>query len=283
MLESMAKLAKMNSWRRAEFAGLLVALFGLLILVWPAFARSENDPVAPCGSDGLRPYPAFAETPNARIWRAGEIAPDWAPADCIGWAADGFTVLTAIAGYFHFDGSTDDLLARFGALSAWRGIIYWSVTDDRWEKLIADATALDSSNLKQRRPDFTLAELKSGADLYFLQKDNRSLDRVIYRMRVIAIEPGRLVVTIENVSAVSLFVFTVFDPGDLESTYIFGKISPTSWGFYSLSGVRERTAVIGNHEDSYLNRAAAIYRHLVGIPGDQGPPLRIICAVDDGC
>jgi len=279
----MGKSATLGSRRRAGFVGRRpLALFAVLILAWPALARSESGPIAPCGSDGPSPYPAFAEPPNARIWRAGEIAPDWAPADCIGWAADSFTVLTAIAGNFRFDGSIDDLLARFGALSKWRGITYWSVTDGSWQTLIADAAALDGSNHQQRRADFTLPELKSGSELYFLQKDNRSADPVIYRMRVTAIEPNRLVVAIENVSAVSLFVFTLFYPGDLKSTYIFKKVSQAGWGFYSLSGVRESAAVIGNHEASYLNRAAAIYRHLVGISGDQEPPL-LICPVGDEC
>ena len=254
-----------------------------LLLAWPATARSEGGPIAPCSSDGTAPNPSFAESPNARIWRAGEIAPDWEPAACISWAASRFTVLTAIAVYFQFDGSVDDLLAKFGAVSGWRGILYWSVTDGRWDTLITDAAALDLSNHQERRTDFTLSELKSGADLYFSQKDNRSSQPVIYRMRITAIEPNRLVVTIGNVSAVTLFVFTLFDPGDLESTYIFEKVSPASWGFYSLSGVRERAAVIGNHEASYLSRAAAIYRHLVGIPGDQGPPLGLTCPVGDEC
>ena len=269
----MAKSADWHSGLCGQPIRQLAALLALLILVWPADAHSERGPIAPCGSDAPAPYPAFADPPNARSLRAGDIATGWVPATCIGWASQRFTVLTALAGQFRFDGSVDDLLLRFGAQSAWRGIRYWSITDGRWDTLITDAAALDSSNHRQRRTDFTLPELKSGADLYFLQKDNRSSDAVIYRMRVTAVEPNRLVVTIENASAVSVFIFTLFDPGDLESTYIFEKLRPTDWGYYSLSGVREAAAVIGNHEASYLNRAAAIYRHLLGIPGDQEPPL----------
>ena len=44
------------------------------------------------------------------------------------------------------------------------------------------------------------------------------------------------------------------------------------WGYYSLSGAREGAALLGSHGSSYLNRAMAIYRHLAGLPGDQGPP-----------
>jgi hypothetical protein len=269
----MANFAEGHPELRAEPVRWLGALLALFILVAPAVALSESGPIAPCRSDGPAPYPAFADSPNARSWRAGDIATGWAPAQCIGWASQRFTVLTALAGQFRFAGSAEDLLARFGALSAWCGIKYWSVTDGRWDTLITDAAALDSANHQRRRADFSLPELKSGADLYFLQKDNRSGDAVMYRMSVTAVEPDRLVVTIQNVSTVSFFIFTLFGPGDLESTYIFQKLAPLNWGYYSLSGVREGAAVIGNHEASYLNRAAAIYRHLVGIPGDQEPPL----------
>ena len=269
----MTKPTGRHSEPRGDSVRWLGALLALLLLVWPEIVRSETGPIAPCESDGPAPYPAFADSPTARSWRAGDIATGWVPAACIGWASRRFTVLTALAGQFQYDGSVDDLLAKFGAQSAWRGIKYWSVTDGRWDTLITDATALDSSDHQQRRTDFTLPELKSGTDLYVSQKDNRSADAVIYRMKVTAVESNRLVVTIENVSAVSLFIFTLFDPGDLESTYIFEKLAPTKWGYYSLSGVREGAVAIGNHEASYLNRAAAIYRHLVGIPGDQEPPL----------
>jgi hypothetical protein len=182
-------------------------------------------------------------------------------------------VLTALAGTFKFAGTADDLLLRFGALSAWRGIQYWSVTDGRWDTLIADAAALDGSSAARRRADFTLGELKSGANLYFLQQDNRSSNAVTYRMKVEALDANRLIITVENVSAVSVFIFTAYDAGDLKSTYVFERLSPAVWGYYSLSGAREGLAFVGNHDSSYLNRALAIYRHLAGIPGNQEPPL----------
>jgi len=152
-------------------------------------------------------------------------------------------------------------------------MLYWSVTDKRYQALVTDAAALSGPDSSLRRPDFTLGELRSGTDLYFMQQDNRSSDKVVYRLRVQAIDSDRLVVTVENVTQVSVFIFTAFDPGDLKSTYIFTRLSPASWGYYSLSGAREEAALLGSHGSSYLNRALAIYRHLAGLPGDQGPPL----------
>jgi hypothetical protein len=181
-------------------------------------AGAADGPVAPCKPGDPAPLPAFGDPENARNWHPRDIAATWSPSACIAWASQRFTVLTALAGNFKFGGSADDLLVRFGALSAWRGIQYWSVTDGRWDTLITDAAALDASNPRRRRADFTLAELKSGADLYFQQQDNRSSDAVVYRMKVEAIDINRLIITVENVSAVSLLIFTAYDAGDLKST-----------------------------------------------------------------
>jgi len=90
--------------------------------------------------------------------------------------------LTVVAGSFRFSGSADDLLGRFAAISSWRGIQYWSITDGSWETLITDSTAVGDRPAK-RRPDFTVAELKRKGPL-FVQRDNRSPANVTYRMRV---------------------------------------------------------------------------------------------------
>ncbi|HEY2890695.1 MAG TPA: DUF6675 family protein [Dongiaceae bacterium] len=244
-------------------------------------ADAVNGPLAPCEPSSPT-YPVFADPPRAQNWHNSELGPGWSPADCVSWAVEPFTILTALAGRFEFAGSGEDLALRFGAFSAWRGMLYWSVTDKRYQTLVTDAAALSGPDSSLRRPDFTLSELRSGADLYFMQQDNRSSDRVVYRLRVLAIGNDRLVVTVANVTQVSVFIFTAFDPGDLKSTYIFIRLSPTSpgtspggtsWGYYSLSGAREGAALLGSHGSSYLNRALAIYRHLAGLPGDQGPPL----------
>ena len=258
---------RLPAGRRVCWLGTLLAC---LILVWPFVARSDNGPIVPCGAP---PYPPFAEPPNVRNWHASDLPAGWVPASCVGWASQHFTVLTALAGRFGFRGDADDLLARFGAQSAWRGMRYWSVMDKTWNVLITDASALAGPGDRQRRRDFTVAEMKSGAELYFLQQDNRSSNPVVYRMRVMATEPTRLVVAIENVSPVTMLLFTLFGPGDLEATYVFQQLAPAIWGYYSLSGAREGAAVIGNQDASYINRAAAIYRHLIGILGDQGGPL----------
>jgi hypothetical protein len=89
----------------------------------------------------------------------------------------------------------------------------------------------------------------------------------------IACESGRaddrFTIDIENVNSVWLSVFPIFAPGDLVSTYIAERLSPTMWGYYSLWGVRQDGAG-RNQEGSYVDRALAIYRHVVGVLFDRG-------------
>jgi hypothetical protein len=145
------------------------------------------------------------------------------------------------------------------------------VTDARWEVSIREASAVGDADQRRRRGDFSLAELQSGRDLYFEQKDNRSSGQVVYRVRVEVLDRDRVEIAIGNVTDVSLLLFTLFDPGDLRSLYIMERLSPRVWGFYSLTGVRGGMFV-SDQPASYINRAIAIYRHIVGIPTDQNPP-----------
>ena len=100
----------------------------------------------------------------------------------------------ALAAHFSHSSTSDALLQRFGAISTLKGLQYWSVTEGGWRTLITDAAALTGPDLDHRRPDFTLAEMRSGKKLYFAQSDNRGGGEVVYRMRVREISATRLVV-----------------------------------------------------------------------------------------
>lgn len=247
----------------------IILLLTLLVLAGPAELRADVG--WPCESALLPPYPSVGAPPNLRLIRSRELASISAPGNCqarIPWRS---TLMVAMAGSFRYDGNADGLLARFGAISASRGIKYWSVTDGAWRVLVTDAGALDGMDVPRRRQDFTAAEMASGRDLYFEQHDNRSSDLVTYRMRVLEHDEDHAAITVENATSVWLFVIPLFDPGDLQSLYIVRRLSPGVWGFASLSGAREGVLNPGA-AGSYVNRAVAIYRHIVGIPTDQDPP-----------
>jgi hypothetical protein len=180
--------------------------------------------------------------------------------------------VVAIAGEFHYDGTMDDLLVRFGAISTLTNVKYWSVTENDWRTLITGASALLGPNLSEPRNDYTATEMKSGADLYFMDTDNRLGEPVIYRMRATA-KGEHLVITTENVSVVKKFMLPLANAGDLQSINYLAGIGPGTWSYYALA----RTGgpplnVLGVvRNESYVNRALALYSHFTNTVVD---PLR---------
>ena len=198
------------------------------------------------------------------MWTSSELG-SWTPPACTGFTAKGDGVLVAVAGSFSFTGSADDLLARFGAISALKGLKYWSVTEGGWRTLITKAAALEGANVDRPRSDFTLAEMRSGADLYFAQSENRAGGDVVYRLRVRDFGPNRFVVAIANASPVSRYLVTLFNPGDLASVHFLERRGPGVWGYYGLAWAGDSlVSRLAVPEASYVNRALALYRHFLG-------------------
>ena len=198
------------------------------------------------------------------MWTSGALG-GWTPPACAGFTTKGDGVLVAVAGSFPFTGSADALLARFGAVSALKGLKYWSVTEGGWRTLITQATALEGPDLNRPRPDFSLPEMRSGADLYFAQSENRAGGDVVYRMRVRDFGPNRFVVAIENASPVSRYLVTLFNPGDLASVHFLERRGPGVWGYYGLAWAGDSlVSRLAVPDASYVNRALALYRHFLG-------------------
>jgi hypothetical protein len=234
---------------------------------------TEWGPRLPCGEAPRPGYSTLGEPPAVRVWTDEELSGGWDPPDCARWAQRDYRMLVALAGSFHHDGDVEDLLSRFGAVSALTEIRYWSVSDKVWRPLVTEATALSAPDATRRRSDFTVAEMVLGQVLYLAQHDNRSSGPVVYRMHLLEIRPGRLMMQTENVTAIRLWLLPMFGPGDVQAIYVLERLSADVWGYYSL--IRADTAsklLKGGHEASYINRAVAFYRHLAGIPTDRDPP-----------
>jgi hypothetical protein len=241
----------------------------LVLLALAGAARAQGEPSLPCAAPARGEFPAIGEPPRIRIWKGA--APDQPPTPCVGWPPAKLVI--ALAGRFRSDGSTDAVLARLGAVSTLAGIRYWSVTDGQWTTLIETATALDAPDPTQPRRDFDVAEMKSGRDLFLAQKDNRSSGAVVYRLRVLEAGTERLTLEIENVTALRFFLLRLFAPGEIKSLYVVDRHGADAWNYYALTWIgRDAAGAAEDYEKSYVNRAAAFFRHIAGIPTDQEPP-----------
>jgi hypothetical protein len=188
----------------------------------------------------------------------------WAPPSCLPWPVAQYRILAAAAGGFRHDGSAESLLGRFGAVSAKKGLRYWSASDQAWRVLVEDAAALVGAR-GGRRADFTPAELKPGVDRFYEERDNRSAGPVVYRMRVLEAGAERIVIETQNASPVRAFLATLFPPASLRAVYFLERRAPGTWDLYLLSSTGpEASALATVSEASYVNRANALFRHYTG-------------------
>jgi hypothetical protein len=243
--------------------------------VWALAVALTGNAFAAAPACVLAPPPAFAAVgtpPSVTVWK--EDAARWTPPACLGWPEGKASLVVALAASFRHDGDAASLLARLGAISTLRGLRYWSVRDAAWRSLVVDAAALSEPRAGSRRADFATAEMQAGAELFFEQHDNRSSSPVVYRMRVLEAGAERIVVETENVSAVRTLLVTLFPPGALRGASLVERRAPGVWHFYGVSWAgAEASPLAGLSEASYVNRAAALYRHFIGVASDGEPPL----------
>jgi hypothetical protein len=238
-----------------------------------AISRAETSAFPPCDAD-LPPsfYAPVGTAPNIEIWKQPSLAEMPPQAACLGLAAPDLRMLVTVAATFENAGGAPAILARFGEVSKLLSVRYWSTTDKKWRPLVLAAAALTTRDSGQPRDDFTNTELQRGQDMYFSQKDSRGAGEVIYRVRVLESSRARLVIETENVTAVRLFALTLLKPGGMHALYFFEERARGIWTYYGLTRIAEGSWLISGHDDSFINRIVALYRHITGIPTDMEPP-----------
>ena len=249
----------MNTILRVLMAGLALAA--------PGAAVAAPFPVPPCGPEIATPVPAANGAPRSEIWHGDDLVGWQAPA-CLGAREASPILAVALAGAFAGPADADALLAKFGAISQFVGLRYWSVTDRRQELLVRDAYAVTDPVSQTRRADFTPAEMRMGRDLYFVQQDNRSTGMVVFRTQVSIVDADRFVIAVDNVTPVRFYLFDLYPPGTLRTTYVVDQAPAGHWHFYSLTEVEPGASSLAlQSEVSYVNRARAFYDHVAGPPG----------------
>jgi hypothetical protein len=255
-----------RGWRRLA---LVAAVTMMQPAAWPA---PEEGPQAPCGAEAIPGYPDVDAPPAVRVWSGRELGANWAPPNCTGWAAPGFSTLVVTAARFRSTGGMDGLLQRIAQISALTGIRYWSTTHQAWRALILSAYALTGPAGDHRRNDFSGSDLAEGKTFYYAQEDSLS-GKGTYAMRIRSATPERLVFTTENISTLRYLLLPVFHPGDIQSAYFLEREAGDVWRYYNLVRTgKKANSLVSGHSASSVNRAVAFYRHLAGIRTDQEPP-----------
>lgn len=256
---------------RKKFALRAAAEALFLAAACPSFAQPQVGLPPPCALPDWPPSAIAGAPPTVATWTLAQLPREWVPQSCVGWDVRRFTSFAVVVGTFQAEG-IEAVLERIGAISAYKGMRYWSVSDRRLEPLVTDAFSVETPGPNNRRPDFTPNEMQVDRDLFFVEHDNRSSDPVIYRIRVVERSADHVVVDIANANKVRALLMTLFEPGDLRtSLFIYGSQDGT-WTCYALSGFHPTmlTGLLDKHK-SYLNRLIALYGHIAGSDGSMLP------------
>ncbi len=220
----------------------------------------------PCGAPPSPTYPVLGAAPVVQVWNRS----NWVPPACTGWSASDSATIVATAARFRNVTGAESLRRRIGAISALKGLLYWSTTEKRWQPLILAATALTGPDA-EARPDFQPQEIVANRTLWAEEEDNR-LGKATYRIQIVESGDHRLVFASENHTPLRLLGLPIFSPGEFQSICFLERESKDVWRYYSLARMGKQVSLIlSGNEASLINRAVASYRFLAGIPADQEP------------
>jgi len=248
-------------------------LLFLLLLLAPDISRSAGAPMRPpCGDPPIPAYAPPGQPPLTDVWSESELRRSgWFAPDCLNWGASRTRLVAALAGQFQFAGPADELIARIGRISGLKTVRYWSVTHKAWQQLVSDAGVLEDPQGKAR-PDINPSELVPGRSLFYFEMSQTG--RTVYRLTVTARTPERIVVATENVTPIHFGILTAFEPAAMQTVIFLDKRGPGLWGYYqTIRATAGASALALGSDASYVNRLAALYRYVAGIPTDQEPPL----------
>lgn len=253
-----------------QTAALLLGLILAVSAIGPAQAQdavaSVIAPVPPCAGEPQPAFPAADQPPEILVLRDGEIG-SWQPPGCLGLNPLASNAVIATAGRFHEPGGIDAVARRVGQISRLTGIRYFSVRNEGWRTLYAQAHALDG-NGADRRDDFSAAEVVPGTTLRFLQEENSLLSPVVYRLNVRERSADRLVYEIVNETPLRALFLRAGEPGDFRQIYAIEREAGETLRYYSLVDVRFRTGPFSLSSWSFRYRAHAYFRFVAGQSSD---------------
>jgi hypothetical protein len=241
-----------------------------LLLVARAVAAQSSGLHPPCGAPTEPPYAAPSSPPNVAIWHEGDLqASRWIPASCLGWSGRSRLAIS-VAGEFAAAGGLDELLRRIGGFSHYSEIRFWAPTRHDWRPLVESAGLLSAAASATSSADASPDRFVAGRSLDYFEVD--ASGRSTYRMTVRERTPERVVLAIENTSAIRLMLVSLFDPGALQSVLFLEHHDGNLWRYYQATRAGDGTSTMAlGSTASYVNRLTAFYGYVAGQPGGSQP------------
>ena len=146
----------------------VVRLAAALLFFWLAAPALAETPVVPCAGPRIE-FPPVGAEPITRIFKDSDLV-GWKPPACTGWPAEKFEFIGTAAASFRHNGDTTELARRYGAISEYVGMRYFSPRRQAWRELSFEAFALRDANRADKRDDFTAAGFVPGSPRYFRQR-----------------------------------------------------------------------------------------------------------------
>jgi hypothetical protein len=240
------------------------SLLQALLCLWPGLAAGGGPPLV-CGQAPPPAFPPPDKPPIVQSWlqdgrQDGPLLPD-----CGHLRGREFELLVRVTASFNAPGEAADMLLRMGAVSSMKGMTYWSFSDRRRQLLVRESFAVEGPTSTKPRADFTLAELRSGALLHYLQSDNRTSALVPYSLKVLLSGNDGFTLRIENLADVRFMGVTFVPARAMQWVVTIERLGPERWGYRSLLGVQQLG--FGSAEKyrlSNLSRSVAIFDLLSG-------------------
>lgn len=217
----------------------------------------------PCGTAAEPQFPAQDGSPAVAVWRESELSRmNWTPAPCLDWHSR-TRLAGAVAGAFTSVGGMDPLLDRIGAFSRYGLIRYWSDARHDWRPVAREAGLVGDTRSPADTNLFAASFIPGRVYTYF-QVDAEGR-RTTYRLTVRERSADRVILAIENVSAIHFAFFPLFDPGALQSVIFLERRGPSSWRYFQAVRATDGVSLVALSDSAaYTNRLTAFYRYVTG-------------------
>ena len=261
--------------KQSENANVIRRTTALLLFGLAAPALAET-PVVPCAGSRIA-FPPVGAEPIIRIFKEADVA-GWKPPACTRWPAEKFGFVGTAAASFRHNGETMELARRYGAISQYAAMRYFSPRRQAWRELSFEAFALRDANPANKRSDFTPAEFVPGIPHYFWQRGATeappplpgSID-LVNRIEIFERTPDRLVVAVTSEPGTVALVMRL-GRGDIRVVYFLERDQNAQgvWHYFALTSLAGIAAL--GAENFYRASARGVFRHTVGLPPEVRAP-----------